>query len=132
MKRMKKAWQRKRREMIKLSAERKLTASEDKSFAALLIAGGYPHMEWDGAQFVPQTLAPIVKVGCQRVDYTFSACEIRGKLERQQEGHISIKSGICDHRLRLSNINSWSLVPGSNCMPRILFDLHQTSNFRHH
>ena len=62
MKRMKKARQRKRREMIKLSAERKLTASEDKSFAALLIAGGYPHMEWNGAQFVPQTPAPSPKL----------------------------------------------------------------------
>ena len=62
MKRMKKARQHKCRDMIKHLAERKLTASEDKSFAALLIAGGYPHMEWNGAQFVLQTPAPSPKL----------------------------------------------------------------------
>ena len=63
MKRMKKARQRKHREMIKLSADRKLATSEDKSFAASLIAGGYLDMEWNGAQFVPDTRS-IAKVGC--------------------------------------------------------------------
>ncbi len=61
MKAAKKERQRKRRAPKRAKASRRKLASEDKSFgAAMVIASkkGFPHMEWDGAQFAPTRPKP--------------------------------------------------------------------------
>ena len=65
MKVAKKQRQGTRRAKVKTKANRRSLAADDKCFGFAMVAAskkGYPHMEWDGAQFSPTRPKPPPKL----------------------------------------------------------------------
>ena len=65
MKTAKKRRQAVRRATAKVTARRRSLAADDKLFGAAMVTAnkkGYPHMEWDGAQFAPTRPKPPPKL----------------------------------------------------------------------